>query len=103
MNDVTKASKCPDESISSERGSGVHVCSEAVKRSSLSYSVFKVGQVGVPTEAHHVDVHDAELGVEVVEVDGLRERPHTQIGLWGGHKTRCLREQTHNKGPGGSW
>lgn len=50
--------------------------------SGSSYSVFKVGQVGVPPQADHVDVHDAELGGEVVEVDCLCQRPHTQVHLW---------------------
>lgn len=55
------------------------------KRKSLSgssYSVFEVGQVGVPPQADHVDVHDAEFGGEEVEVDCLRQRPHTQVHLW---------------------
>lgn len=49
--------------------------------SSFSYSVLKVGQVGVPPQADHVDVHDAELGREVIEVDCLCQRPHTQVHL----------------------
>lgn len=44
--------------------------------------MFEVGQVGVPPQADHVDVHDAEFGGEVVEVDSLRQRPHTQVHLW---------------------
>lgn len=55
--------------------------SDAAEVSSFSYSVFKVGQVGVPAEAHDVDVHDAELGREVVEVHCLCERPHAQVHL----------------------
>lgn len=43
--------------------------------------MFKVGQVGVPPEADNVDIHDAEFGGEVVEVDCLRQRPHTQVHL----------------------
>lgn len=50
--------------------------------SGSSYSVFEVGQVGVPPQADHVDVHDAEFGGKVVEVDCLRQRPHTQVHLW---------------------
>lgn len=53
----------------------------AVETSSFSYSVFKVGQVGVPPEAHDVDVHDAELRGEVIEVDCLCQRPHAQVHL----------------------
>lgn len=54
----------------------------AISLSGSSYSVFEVGQVGVPPQADHVDVHDAEFGGEVVEVDCLRQRPHTQVHLW---------------------
>lgn len=58
-----------------------YVRADAVETSSFSYSVFKVGQVGVPPEAHDVDVHDAELGGEVIEVDCLCEGPHAQVHL----------------------
>lgn len=57
------------------------VHADAVETSSFSYSVFKVGQVGVPPEAHDVDVHDAELRGEVIEVDCLCQRPHAQVHL----------------------
>lgn len=37
----------------------------------LTYFVFKVGQIGVPTKADNVDIRDTEFGREVVEVDHL--------------------------------
>lgn len=70
----------------------IEVRPEPAGTSSFSYSVFQVGQVGVPPQAHDVDVHDAELGGEVIEVESLRERPHAQVHLR--VRTKQLSEQS---------
>lgn len=58
----------------------------------LTYSVLKVGQIRVPSEAHNIDIHDTELGREVVEVDCLCKRPHTQVHL----QTRTEKDLTRS-------
>lgn len=52
-----------------------------LKKGWLTYVVFKVGQVSVPAQANNINVHDTEFGREVVEVDRLSKRPHTQVNL----------------------